>query len=184
MDFFLFFCFYLSLYLTEHHEGEFSCFLLIDLWGVVVHIWLVDLHPHALQDHHHGGLVDGAAILVKTVITLLQRVYLQMWYYENMYLFFLCLNVKTRLLRAKCSMLWCTTAVWILRLNLINDPLSLTSPSCSLDNLEPDQRMKVTLLSFHTHTAVLVLSPSVNQTSESYFLVIILRSQKCPREHV
>lgn len=66
------------MYLTEHHEGELPSLLLVDLRGVVVHVCLVDLHAHALQDHHHGGLVNGAAILVKTVITLLQRVNLQM----------------------------------------------------------------------------------------------------------
>ena len=40
---------------------------------------LGDVHPHALQDHHHGGLVDDSSFLVKPVKSLLQGVHLQCW---------------------------------------------------------------------------------------------------------
>ena len=90
-------------HLTKHHEREFSRLLLVDLRGVVVHIWLVDLHTHALEDHHHRGLVDGAAILVKTVITLLQRVNLQMCMVLLSFAI-VCVNVWIRHWKQACSL--------------------------------------------------------------------------------
>ena len=64
----------LGRHLAEHVETELPRLLLVHLGGVVLHVHLVDLHAHALQDHHHGGLGDGAALLVETIKTFLQRI--------------------------------------------------------------------------------------------------------------
>ena len=60
--------------LAKHVETELPRLLLVHLGGVVLHVHLVDLHAHALQDHHHGGLVNGSALFVKSIKTYLQRV--------------------------------------------------------------------------------------------------------------
>jgi hypothetical protein len=71
-------------------ESELARLLLVHLGGVVVHVRLVAIHAHALQDHLdttvsikngrrrqylHRGLVDGArAVFVKTLETFFQVV--------------------------------------------------------------------------------------------------------------
>ena len=61
-------------HLTEHAEAEFACLLLVHLGGVVLHVHLVHVDTHALEDHHHGGLVDRATLLVEPIETFLERV--------------------------------------------------------------------------------------------------------------
>ena len=38
--------------------------------------YLVDIHAHTLEDHHHRGLIDSSSFLVKSIKTFLQRIHL------------------------------------------------------------------------------------------------------------
>ena len=52
-------------HLAKLQEIEFSCSLLIDLCSISIHLILVHLHPHALEDHLHGGLGDGSTAFLE-----------------------------------------------------------------------------------------------------------------------
>ena len=59
--------------------SDYNCNTRMKIWWLLFQptLHLGDVHPHALQDHHHGSLVDDSSFLVKPVKSLLQGVDLQ-----------------------------------------------------------------------------------------------------------